>query len=149
MDALSTHPFFYDRAFGVAANDRVKKTRLVIENGVWLSHNVITTPGCARIGRGAVVGAGAVVTTDIPPYAILAGAPAGIIRTRFDEATIAWIDSSCWWHLDKSDLKRLLAEQPDSAFSPATGLAAARSLGDTAPGQGIRSEPLASGMLLP
>lgn len=118
MDALSTHPYFYDPSFGVVATDRVVKTRLVIEDGVWLSHNVIVTPGCGRIGRGAIVGAGAVVTKDVPPYAILAGAPAKIIRKRFDEETIARIDATRWWELDKTGLKRLVAERPRFVFAP-------------------------------
>jgi maltose O-acetyltransferase len=53
----------------------------VIEDDVWLGANVTVLPG-RRIGRGSIVGAGAVVSTDIPPYAIAAGNPARVIRMR-------------------------------------------------------------------
>lgn len=60
---------------------------ITLEDDVWLGINVVVLPG-VTIGRGAIVGANAVVTKDIPPYAIVGGIPAMIIRYRFDEATI-------------------------------------------------------------
>lgn len=54
---------------------------VVIEDDVWLGARVIILPG-VRIGRGAIVGAGAIVTRDVPPYAICGGNPARIIRYR-------------------------------------------------------------------
>jgi acetyltransferase-like isoleucine patch superfamily enzyme len=59
----------------------VSKGDIVIEDDVWLGTGVKVMDG-VRIGRGAVVGAGSVVTHDIPPYAIAAGVPAKVIRTR-------------------------------------------------------------------
>lgn len=53
----------------------------VIEDDVWLGANVTVLPG-RRIGRGSIVGAGAVVTRDVPPYAVVAGNPAEVIRMR-------------------------------------------------------------------
>ena len=81
----------------------------------------------------AVIGAGAIVTKDVPPYAIVAGAPAKTLRYRFDKKTIARLLRSAWWKRDVTDLsglpfddvpaslKRLdgRAGQPrKSAFSP-------------------------------
>lgn len=54
---------------------------VIIENGAWIGRNVVVMPGI-RIGEGAVVGAGAVVTKDVPPYAIVGGVPARLIRYR-------------------------------------------------------------------
>ncbi|MFZ4583305.1 MAG: acyltransferase [Paludibacter sp.] len=58
------------------------KTELVIANDVWIGARVIVLPGCKKIGNGVVVGAGSVVTKDIPDYAIVGGNPAKIIRFR-------------------------------------------------------------------
>ncbi len=60
---------------------------IVIEDDVWLGAMVIVLPG-VRIGRGAIVGAGAVVTKDVPPYAIVGGVPAKVLKYRFDEKTV-------------------------------------------------------------
>lgn len=120
MEALSTHPYFYDPSFGVVASDKVVKTRIVVEDDVWVSHNVTITPGCAHIGRGAIIGAGSVVTKDVPSYAVMAGAPAKMLRRRFDDATIAAIEASRWWELDRGGLKDLIERRPDFAFAPSS-----------------------------
>lgn len=75
-----------------------------IGNGCWIGYNVIITSGCAKIGNGAVIGAGAVVTKDIPGYAIAAGVPAKIIGYRFSEKQIKVIETSEWWKFDKDKL---------------------------------------------
>lgn len=72
--------------------------RTVIENDVWLAANVVVKQGCT-VHTGAVVGAGAVVTRDIPPYAIAVGVPAKVIRYRFEENTIHRLLESEWWML--------------------------------------------------
>ena len=55
---------------------------IVVEDDVWIGHGaIILTP--ARIGRGAIVAAGSVVTKDVPPYAIVGGVPAKLLRMRF------------------------------------------------------------------
>ncbi len=59
--------------------DQVK--RLVIEDDVWIGANVIFLPGIV-VGKGAIIGAGSVVTRNVPEYAIVAGNPARIIRSR-------------------------------------------------------------------
>lgn len=60
---------------------------IIISDDVWIGANVTVLPG-VKIGRGAIVGAGAVVTKDIPPYAVAAGVPARIIKYRFDKSLV-------------------------------------------------------------
>ena len=125
VDALSTHPFFYVKEFGLVDEDQAQLRPPVVEDDVWLGHNCIVTPSCHRIGRGAIIGAGAVVMSDVPPYAIMAGAPARLIRYRFSPETIAALEASEWWRFDKDDLKRNLARAEGFALAPSreTGLA--------------------------
>lgn len=74
----------------------------VIGNDVWIGVGATLIDGI-KIGDGAIVAAGAVVTKDVPPYAIVGGVPAKIIRYRFDEKTIADLLELKWWDYDMAD----------------------------------------------
>lgn len=80
--------------------------KTTIGNDVWLGANAMILKGIT-VGDGAVVGAGAVVTKDVPPYAIVAGNPASIIRMRFKAETIAELLALQWWNLPLDVLDRL------------------------------------------
>ncbi|HEY4261271.1 MAG TPA: CatB-related O-acetyltransferase [Schlesneria sp.] len=98
VDRLSTHPFFYEQGLnGAAIAD--EPTQLVIGHDVWIGCNAIITPGCRRVGNGAVIGAGAVVTKDVPDFAIVAGSPARKIRDRFPTEVQQRLLASNWWLL--------------------------------------------------
>lgn len=71
-----------------------KKTK--IGNDVWVGQNAVIMAG-VNIGDGAVIGAGAVVTKDIPDYAIAVGVPAKVIKYRFDEETVKKLKKIKWW----------------------------------------------------
>lgn len=75
-----------------------------IGNDVWIGTRVLIMGGVS-IGNGAVVAAGAVVTKDVPPYAIVGGVPAKVIKYRFPEDVRAKLEASKWWTLDDEMLK--------------------------------------------
>lgn len=68
----------------------------VVGNDVWFGYQSTVMPG-VRIGDGAVIAAGAVVTADVPPYTIVGGNPARTIRRRFDDADIDRLSRAAWW----------------------------------------------------
>ena len=61
--------------------------------------------GGVKIGDGAIIGAGSIVTKDIPPFAIAVGNPAKVIKYRFSETTIQQILSDPWWEKSEKDIK--------------------------------------------
>lgn len=73
------------------------KGNIIIGNDVWIGYDAIILSG-VTIGDGAIIGARAVVTKDVPPYTIVGGVPAKAIRKRFDEKTIKSLLNLKWWH---------------------------------------------------
>lgn len=82
----------------------IKGRSCIIGNDVWIGENTIIMGG-AQIGDGAIIAAGAVVTKDVPPYAIVGGVPAKLIRYRFNEATIEKYLKLKWWDKDEQWIK--------------------------------------------
>lgn len=72
---------------------------MTIGNDVLIGLHSIIMDG-VTIGHGAIIGAGSVVTKDIPPYAVAAGVPARVIRKRFTDEDIAFLLNLCWWNRD-------------------------------------------------
>lgn len=79
---------------------------VVIGNNVWIGDSVIILPG-VNIGDGCIIGAGSVVTKDIPNYAIAAGNPAKLIRYRFNDETIQYLNNLVWWDLNENELLKI------------------------------------------
>jgi acetyltransferase-like isoleucine patch superfamily enzyme len=111
IDWGTTYPFSALRDLWPSApgTDDYHSSRgdVTIGHDVWLGSGAIVLSGVA-IGHGAVVAAHAVVTRDVPPYAIVGGNPAGIIRYRFDEATIRDLLEIAWWDLPPPAVARLI-----------------------------------------
>jgi len=96
-ERLSMHPFFYNRALGYVECDTIKTSKCWIGHDAWVGESAIITPGCSRVGIGAVIGAGAVVTKDVPNFAIMGGNPAKVLKYRFEDSDQARILESRWW----------------------------------------------------
>lgn len=108
IDWVSTSPVFYSASGGTGRHlgklNIPKTKQTVIGNDVWIGHRAIILQG-VTIGNGAVIGAGAVVTKDIPPYAIVVGVPAKIVRYRFNKEIIDSLEDIKWWNLQDRDLR--------------------------------------------
>ena len=105
INTLSTHPYFYEKQFGIIPEDILEPATTVIGHDVWIGQGAIILPGCKDVGHGAIIGAGAVVTKSVPPYAIVAGNPAKVLKFRFDTAEVTKLLNSAWWNKSISDLK--------------------------------------------
>ncbi|NLF30022.1 MAG: CatB-related O-acetyltransferase [Planctomycetes bacterium] len=108
-DRVSTSPVFYSTAlpcgFTFATRDTaVEHAPVTVGSDVWIGARVFLRDG-VTVGHGAIVAAGAVVAADVPPYAIVGGTPARVIRYRFDEATIERLLATAWWEWDASRLR--------------------------------------------
>ena len=110
-ETLSTYPF---KAHVVnEEKEGVSKGNIIIDDDVWIGSRAIILSG-VHIGQGAVVGAGAVVTKDVPPYAIVGGVPAKIIRYRFSQPVINYMQT-----LDYSKLtKDIVKSHVDHLYEP-------------------------------
>jgi len=103
VDRAILYPFFYNAALVLLKQDTIPKERdnpLQIGHDVWIGDRVTILSGCQSIGNGAVIAAGAVVTRDVPAYAMVGGVPAKLIRMRFDATRIAELEASQWWEMD-------------------------------------------------
>jgi len=118
FDAMTTHPALYERKFGVVEDNIHWDDTLVIEDDVWIGHNAIILPGCKFIGRGAIIGAGSIVTKPVPAYAIVAGNPAKKLRDRYTPDMIEALEASRWWEMDAVDLRKLVQTNREMVFHP-------------------------------
>lgn len=111
MDRVSMHPLFYRSEYGLASeDDDVQRFGCTIGDDAWIGANSVILPGCARIGRGAVVGAASVVTHDVGEFEIVAGSPARLIGMRFDKETRGLLSLENPWSLPPNDLYRYIQE---------------------------------------
>lgn len=88
----------------------------VVGNDVWIGYRATIMPG-VQIGDGAIVAAGALVTKDVPPFAIVGGNPARLLRMRFDEADVARLLRVAWWDWPVAQItahaRAIMAGTPD------------------------------------
>ncbi len=100
MNAFSTYPFaIFGNGWEIAMpqmQDLPLKGDTIVGNDVWIGTNAVVLPG-VKIGDGAIIGAYSVVTRDVPPYSIVAGNPAVVIRERFPKDIIETLLKLRWW----------------------------------------------------
>ncbi len=113
LASLSTYPFpiFYEE-WGLNIQDVAtawdNKGDIFIGNDVWIGYEAVVLAG-VTIGDGAVIGARAVVTKDVPPYAVVGGVPARLIRRRFPDDTISALLALKWWDWPADKIKPRLS----------------------------------------
>lgn len=98
-DTISTFPFEV-MCLGLETSEAVSKGDILVEDDVWIGHGSTILSG-VHIGQGAVVAAGSVVTKDVPPYAIVGGVPAKVIKYRFGSEMIEELLKVDYGKLDK------------------------------------------------
>lgn len=103
-DFKGMHGFFFNSDLGFTDQAR-EYSALEVGSDVWLGHNSVISSNVSSIGHGAVVGAGAVVFKDVPPYAVVVGNPGRVVRYRFDAETIAELLAERWWEHDVDELR--------------------------------------------
>lgn len=111
VDIVSTHPCFYapKHEWSIFPEKKVEITEyknIEIGHDVWIGTRVIIVDG-VRIGNGAILAAGAVVTKDVPPYAVVGGVPASVIRYRFTQEEIASLQKKEWWNWEIEAIKEV------------------------------------------
>ncbi len=123
LEWISTSPVFQKvkhsgPAKRYAEFDLPKSKRTRIGNDVWIGHHAAIKQGVC-IGDGAVIGTGAVVTKDVPPYAIVGGVPAKLIKYRFSEDIIEDFLKIKWWNLPEEILQKVAAyiKEPEKFIS--------------------------------
>ena len=112
LKSLSTYtfPLFYEEwelEKSNVASAWDNKGDIVIGNDVWIGFEVVILAG-VKIGDGAIIGTRAVVTKDVPPYSIVGGIPAKVIRKRYSPDIIEQLLSLRWWDWTKDRIKRNL-----------------------------------------
>jgi acetyltransferase-like isoleucine patch superfamily enzyme len=108
-DWVTTFPFpafasQWPSAAGIGGFARAKGD-VVIGNDVWVGSRA-TIASAVTIGSGAIVAAASVVTKDVPPYAIVGGNPARVLKYRFDEKIVVDLLDIAWWHWPKSRIEK-------------------------------------------
>ena len=115
----STSGLFFNPELGLCDRWLVDLGTKRVGNDVWIGANAVILPEVSRIGDGAVIGAGAVVNRDVPPYAVVLGNPARVVKYRFSEGLIAELLDERWWERDLGELSGRVDEFQAPLVAPA------------------------------
>ena len=116
---VTTHSFYlYETSGGFVKGYRnYDKDSLLttIENDVWIGANAVILKGI-KVSNGAIIGAGSVVTKDVPPYAIAVGNPAKVLKYRFSQDEIEFLLEKKWWDMPREALQEMVNERVFFSF---------------------------------
>ncbi|MEV9594168.1 CatB-related O-acetyltransferase [Aliarcobacter butzleri] len=116
---VSTHSFYLYEHSGhfVSGYKNYNKDEIetVIGHDVWVGANVVIMKG-VKIGNGAIIGASAVVTKDVPAYSVVVGNPAKVIKYRYEDKDIIWLQQIKWWNFSRKKLKEIIKNDGFSDF---------------------------------
>lgn len=104
-NTLSTHAMFYHKKYGFTEGYELERVQVEIGNDVWIGADAKILYPTRKIGDGAVIASGSVVVGDVPPYAIVGGYPAQVIRYRFSRETIEKLLEVKWWEYSPEELQ--------------------------------------------
>ena len=110
MNSATTYPFYIFKGWEQEPpkkEDLPYKGDTVVGNDVWFGQNVTVLPG-VHIGNGCIIGANSVIGLDIPPYSVVVGNPARIIRKRFDDEMIELLEQLQWWNRSEKQIQKLI-----------------------------------------
>jgi virginiamycin A acetyltransferase len=107
MDKITTHSFLVYPKFNLGGDSNWKSRHepCIVGNDVWIGTGAVILRG-VHVGNGAIIGASSVVTKDVPPYAIVAGNPARIIRMRLEDTMVERLLELKWWDFDDEVIRQ-------------------------------------------
>ena len=119
INAVSTYPFYIFQGWEQnppSKNDLPYKGDTIIGNDVWIGQNVTFLPG-VHVGNGCIIGANAVVASNIPAYCVVVGNPAKIIKKRFDDEMIELLEKLKWWDRTPNEIQKIIPLLANSNLS--------------------------------
>jgi len=102
LNCVSTSAFFYGSPWEI-----LTASSCIVGNDVWIGVDAVILRG-VMVGDGAVIAANSVVTRDVPPYAIVAGVPARLIRYRLNEEQMRAVQDSKWWEMEVNEAREVM-----------------------------------------
>lgn len=116
IEWATTHPFLYNVNLKMVEEETIVRHPLNVGHDVWIGSDTIILPSVKKIGDGAIIGAGSLVTKEVAPYSVVAGNPAKFIRYRFDQKYIDILKSKKTYNLSKKEFSNNMKYMYDKSL---------------------------------